>query len=203
MQINRYEKGKIYKIVDNGYNECYFGSTIQPLYKRLEHHRSIYKSNGCASALILNKYGVETCKIELVENYPCDNREELRAREGYYIQNHDCVNKYIPGGVKADWDKRYYERTKKTRKENMKIYYDEHHDEIKTKGKEYRETHKEEIKERDKKYKETHKEMLNAKKVEPILCECGCYSVRSSIARHRTSKKHLQLMTQKQNEVLN
>ena len=34
-QPSMYQNGKIYKIVDNGYNLCYYGSTVQPLSKRL------------------------------------------------------------------------------------------------------------------------------------------------------------------------
>ena len=38
-QPSMYQNGKIYKIVDNGYNLCYYGSTVQPLSKRLASHK--------------------------------------------------------------------------------------------------------------------------------------------------------------------
>jgi hypothetical protein len=41
--MNRYENGKIYKIVDVGYNKCYIGSTCESLSKRMERHRKQYK----------------------------------------------------------------------------------------------------------------------------------------------------------------
>ena len=36
--MNRYEHGKIYKIVDNGYNKCYVGSTCESLSQRMARH---------------------------------------------------------------------------------------------------------------------------------------------------------------------
>ena len=35
-------------------------------------------------------------KIMLLENYPCKNRKQLHAREVYYIDKMNCVNKNIP-----------------------------------------------------------------------------------------------------------
>ena len=40
---NVYKNGKIYKIVDVGYNEQYFGSTTVELSKRMTRHRSKYR----------------------------------------------------------------------------------------------------------------------------------------------------------------
>lgn len=37
-----YSKGQIYKIVDNGFNKCYIGSTVETLSKRMTHHRYHY-----------------------------------------------------------------------------------------------------------------------------------------------------------------
>ena len=42
--MNRYEKGKIYKITDIGYNKFYVGSTCENLSKRIERHRTKYKN---------------------------------------------------------------------------------------------------------------------------------------------------------------
>ena len=35
-------------------------------------------------------------KIMLLENYPCKNRKQLHAREVYYIDKLNCINKNIP-----------------------------------------------------------------------------------------------------------
>ena len=118
---NKYKNGKNYQIVDIGYNRCYIGSTIQPLSKRYEHHRHTYKAkSSCRSSQLFKEFGIDNCKIELLENYPCNSKEELNAREGYYIRITDCVNKYVMGRTKAEGDKIYYENNKEQLKERMK-----------------------------------------------------------------------------------
>ena len=93
MSENKYQKAKIYKITDVAYNDCYYGSTIEPLTKRMIHHRHKYfnqhtSQETCVRSVnsIFNKYGFENCKIELVENFPCTSKEELVKREGHYIK---------------------------------------------------------------------------------------------------------------------
>ena len=199
---NKYQKSKIYKITDLGHNEMYIGSTVQPLSKRFSHHKDTYLTHPCSSAYMFETYGKDNCKVILIEEYPCENREQLRAREGYYIETLNCVNKFIPGGNKSDWDKRYYNKNKETISEKSKAHYQEHKTEIKEKCKQYRENNRERKREVDKAYRINKWEELNAKKLEPILCECGCYSVRSSIARHMKSKKHLKLMESKTASIL-
>ena len=43
--MNRYEKGKIYKITYIGYNKFYVGSTCENLSKRIERHRTKYNNS--------------------------------------------------------------------------------------------------------------------------------------------------------------
>ena len=99
---NKYKTGQIYKIVDVGYNKCYIGSTIEYLSKRMTKHRADYKRyknemmNYVCSFQLFDEFGTENRKIELVENYPCNSKEELRAREGFHIKNTICVNKVVP-----------------------------------------------------------------------------------------------------------
>jgi len=31
--------------------------------------------------------------MDLVEDFPCNSRKELEARESYYINNFECINK--------------------------------------------------------------------------------------------------------------
>ena len=48
-----YSKAKIYKIVCNISGETYYGSTTQPLWKRMGHHR--HKSNNANSKQIIQR----------------------------------------------------------------------------------------------------------------------------------------------------
>jgi predicted GIY-YIG superfamily endonuclease len=71
-----YQKGKIYKLWSPQGNEIYIGSTINPLAKRLGHHKSHY--NNCNSKYLFENYDV--VKIELIEEYPCNNKMEIDVK---------------------------------------------------------------------------------------------------------------------------
>ena len=170
--INRYHGGKIYKIVDNAYTECYFGSTIQPLYKRwMEHKRGFVSGKKLYSTSILfNKYGIENCKIELVEAYKCENKEELNKKEGEYIKKNVCVNKNRAGEQMTQKEcyekykgkkKEYQEANKEHIKQYHKEYREENKDKIKQKEKEYYEANKEQKKQKAKEYREANKKKNN------------------------------------------
>jgi hypothetical protein len=129
-----YKNGKIYKIVSDLTDDIYIGSTVQPLYKRLSHHKTTFKSgkNNCKSIEII-KLG-ET-RIELIEDFPCERKEQLNARKGYHIKlNKDnCVNKNIAG-------------------RNMKQYREDNRAKILESKKKYREDNNAKITEYKKKY---------------------------------------------------
>ena len=87
--MNKYENGKIYKIVSKQTPYIYIGSTHQPITNRLSGHKSQYKlwKNGkCAYLTSFKIVQYDDVEIILIENYPCNNKEELEIREKYYIQ---------------------------------------------------------------------------------------------------------------------
>ena len=149
-----YKNGKIYKIVSDLTDKIYIGSTVQPLYKRYHEHNSHSKKGivNCTSAELI-KLG-ET-RIELIEDYPCERKEQLNAREGYYIKlNKDiCVNVRLSGRTQ----KEYYEDNKEKVLEKMKQYREANKEKIAEKDKQYREANKEKVAERMKKYYEAKK----------------------------------------------
>jgi hypothetical protein len=158
--VNKYLNGKIYKIVDLGYNDCYYGSTIQPLYSRMARHRKTYKyyksgkSNYMSSYDMFDNYGLENCKIELVELYPCGSRNELEAREGYYIKNNECLNKIVAGRTM----KEYYEDNKQRLLNKSKKYKETNKDHLSKKHKEWYETNKDHVLKQQKEYNENNKD---------------------------------------------
>ena len=105
------DKGKIYKIVDNTNDAIYIGSTCNSLKNRLSSHKGDYKRflkgifNNVKSFDIIknNDY-----KIELLENCEVKTKSELLARERFFIENNDCINKNIPGRTHKEADKAYY-----------------------------------------------------------------------------------------------
>jgi hypothetical protein len=98
-----FQNGKIYKIVDVGRTKMYIGSTTKDyVSKRMVEHRNKYKnykSGGKAGYVsvydLFDEFGIDNCSIELIENYPCQSRDELRRKEGEIIQASDCVNKRV------------------------------------------------------------------------------------------------------------
>lgn len=122
--VNKYNNGKIYKIITNcDANLVYYGSTCSALSQRLAEHRRNY------SHYMNDKYHYVTSfelikqvhyDIILVETVVSSTKEELHARERYYIENNECVNKYIPGRTK----KEHYEANK----DDIAMYKKDYHE---------------------------------------------------------------------------
>tara|TARA_R110000772_G_scaffold60274_1_gene135982 strand:- start:110 stop:760 length:651 start_codon:yes stop_codon:yes gene_type:complete len=145
-----YSLGKIYmvypKVDDVDEGDVYYGSTTVTLARRMARHRS---SNNCSSKILFDKYGVENCFIELVEEYPCDTKEQLNKKEGEYIRNHKCINKYIAGRTPKEWLDDNINKMKEYHKE----YYTENIDKLKEYKKQYRTENVDKLKETQKKYR--------------------------------------------------
>ena len=92
---NRYKNGKIYSIRSHQTEQIYIGSTCVPLCKRIYLHKAGYKhylkhNKNYISSFEIIKY--DDCYIELIEEYPCDNKMELTRKEGEHIRANNCVN---------------------------------------------------------------------------------------------------------------
>jgi hypothetical protein len=108
MPIN-YQLGKIYKI-ESSSGLIYIGSTCEPtLARRLSNHKrgfNIWKGgnkNKYITSYRLFEEDEEKINIYLIENYPCNTKDELHKREGEIIKSINCVNKYIPGRSEKQW----------------------------------------------------------------------------------------------------
>jgi hypothetical protein len=116
MAIN-YKNGKIYKIepVNGEEGEIYIGSTTkQYLSQRMTAHRANYnrwKNGKCYKVMafdLFDKFGLDNCKIILLESCPCESKDQLHARESHHIRTLNCINKMVPGRT----DKEYYHDNK-------------------------------------------------------------------------------------------
>tara|TARA_Y100000310_G_scaffold225583_1_gene227587 strand:+ start:225 stop:788 length:564 start_codon:yes stop_codon:yes gene_type:complete len=93
-KMTKYNLSKVYKIVSSEGDQIYIGSTCQKLSSRMSRHRTDFRANrGTASGKLFEMYGIETCKIILIEAYKCDNSDELRKREQFHIDTITCINK--------------------------------------------------------------------------------------------------------------
>jgi hypothetical protein len=116
-----YSNGKIYKIVCNITNECYIGSTCEPiLARRLAGHVKSYKCWLNGKYHYVTSYKIianGNYDIVLIELFPCDTKDQLHARESHYTQTIQCVNKIKNQGLcnalgKIEYIKQYIKQYK-------------------------------------------------------------------------------------------
>lgn len=169
-----YKNAKIYVIRCTDSNDEYIGSTVQSLSVRMAGHRRTHNAtpNACTSSILI---GRGTAFIELVEDFPCENVEQLRKREGEIIRSRNCVNRYVAGRT----GKEYREENKEHRNEQKKEHYQENRDALLEKQKEYHQANKEDrnayarawraknkeatVEKRKERYQTQDKEKANAK----------------------------------------
>jgi len=114
-----YSKAKIYRVYCG--EDEYIGSTTRPLSERMNEHRCAFKkqTKSYMTNKIFEKHGVENCKIELIEDYPCERKEQLNRREGEIQRGRTCVNYQTAGQTQ----KEYYASTREKWLEYHKEYY--------------------------------------------------------------------------------
>ncbi len=89
---------QIYQII-NSKGERYIGSTSRVyLCQRMAEHKYAYaqvnkgnkRNNGCSSSKVLYD---DSARIELIQKFPCANKQELYEREQFYLDiMKDIVN---------------------------------------------------------------------------------------------------------------
>jgi hypothetical protein len=172
--------------------KVYVGSTTkQYLSQRMNAHRSAYKKwkSGKQNTSIYKSYdlfdlyGVENCTIILLETVCCNSKEELYAREAFYIKNLNTINTVVPLRTEAE----YYIANKEKIIKRGKEYRELNKDKVNLSYKAYHETHKTE---RNQKCKEYYAKNCN-KGTENYLCGCGSDIKVREKGPHEKTKKHL------------
>ena len=210
-----YTKSKIYKITCNITGLTYYGSTVNPISKRISQHRTKFKAGNlkCSSRQVLVGGDYD---YSLVEEFSCENKDQLHKRERFYIENNDCVNAEIPGRTQKEYieqnkdkisanSKKYHEQNKDKisaqRKEHYeqnkdkilahnKEYFEQNKDKISEYQKEYFEQNKDKILEYRKEYREQNKDNISTQRNTKVTCECGSVVAHGNLSRHKKSKKH-------------
>jgi hypothetical protein len=197
MTDNKYHKSKIYTIRSYQTDKYYIGSTCDALHKRLYGHRRDYKNYlndkyNFVTSFDIIKY--EDNYIELLEEYKCENRNELTKREGELIRKYkdEIINCKIEGRTQ----KEYYEDNKDKIKEYYKKYGKEYRNDNKDKLKEYQKEHhelnKNIISERHKKYYKDNKDKFIERTTKLYDCECGKTQLQwGHKSHHNKTKFHL------------
>lgn len=142
-----YKNGKIYKLVCNKTGLTYIGSTTKTLKERLCIHVSFCKavSNGKIKSNLSSSQVIQggDYQIELIEDFPCENRKQLTAREGFHVRNNDCVNIHL----KIHPDNLYNHI-----RERQKARYEEDPEKYRQQVREWRMKNPEKVKESHKKW---------------------------------------------------
>lgn len=194
-----FKLSKIYKITNNQNDDVYIGSTIQKLSTRFNCHVQASKINSTRrnSKILqtMRTVGPENCKIEKIEDFPCDTKEELLEREQYYVDLLKPSLNMFRCVKDEDYEKK---RDPVKRKLQRKKTYEKYKERILKNRKEYAEKNKDKIQLSKRLYREKNKEAIQAHK--SIKCDCVCGSSYSLChkARHERSAKHLNFIaTQK------
>ena len=176
-----YQNGKIYAIRSHQTDKIYIGSTSQALSTRFGTHRRFFSSWKNGSRHYTTSYEIlenDDCYIELLENYPCNDKNELRRREGELIRAMNCINKNIAG---------------RTQKE----YYNDNREEIIACQIEYYNDNKQKRKDYQKQYYNNNKEKIKNLSKEKHACECGGKYTTCNKTQHLNTKKHVEFMRNK------
>ena len=166
-----YSKAVIYGIYckDKNVLEIYIGSTHDEI-ERERHHKGYCnnenndKYNYKVYQFIRANGGYGNWNFEVLEQFPCENEEQLRIREQYY---YDLLNPALNTNrpyVSEDKIKEYHKITKAKHYQN----------------------NREEILKRHTKYKKDNREKINKK----FICDCGIEYTLDHRARHCDSKRH-------------
>ena len=166
----------------------YYGSTTQSLNQRFQVHKGDFKlwkqgKKRCYSSFMLLEQGFDKVAIILVEDYPCNSKQELELREAHYIKNIPCINMKIPSGIVAESLQDY-----------KKQYYQSNRDKLLEQNKQYKQANRDKLREYDKQYQQANRDKILEYQREPIVCECGAVVSRNSLARHRRTIKHKRLL---------
>ena len=208
--MSDYSKGKIYKIVNSETDDVYVGSTTQPLSKRFYDHKNMLNNNKSINRKLyttIKQIGIEKWFIELIENFPCNSKEELNAREGFWIRQMSTLNSQIAGRTKPQ----YYEDNKEQLLNKQKTYRESHLEQERERvrqyqqddnnkermarvRKEYYRNNIEKFKNYHKEYYQQNKNKVQERRAQRVMCECGAEVCAGALNAHRKSPNHINAM---------
>ena len=157
-----YKNGKIYCIRNHINDKIYVGSTCQSLSKRMAYHRQDCMKSNRYNTLIykmMSDLGRDNFYIELIEEYPCENSNQLTRREGELMRDLKAsLNQVIAGRTPEEYKKDNYEKIKKTKAISDKKYAEKNKERIKEYQNNYYLKNRQKILENVKNYTEEQKE---------------------------------------------
>lgn len=198
--MSDYSQGKIYLIYLPELEEYgYIGSTIKELPRRLWEHRYQKTSNQpyqFASCVFFQE-GNEVC-IKLLEAFPCQTKQELLAREKYWLDKYpEAVNKNPPILTEEQRIARHkelhliaYNKNKEHNLAKHREWLEKNKDYHSQQRAQHRLENPEETKAKDKEANaKRDKEKRNAWKNQKVICsECQLVLSRNNFPTHKKNK---------------
>jgi len=222
-----YSKTVIYKIVCNdlAITDLYIGSTTDFTKRKNQHKSTCNNLNGKRYNLkiyqtIRNNGNWENWTMVQIEEYPCANGNEARARERYWFEQlnatlntvypqRDLPEYYVSNKNKIlEYQKEYRTTNKEKISENAKKYYNEIKDtkrqeyikNTQNQRKQYLDINKDNIVIKKKEWYEKNKDKILEDKRSKYTCECGSICRHDVKAKHFRTKKHINYLNlQKKN----
>jgi group I intron endonuclease len=204
-----FSKGKIYKITNDYNDDVYVGSTCNTLVKRFIQHKSSSKNMDKQNTPLYKLFieiGFERFRIQLICNYACEDKYQLRQKEGEFIRQIGTLNKIIEGRTKKEWleDNKHKLKEQSTlyraeNKERIKQYREENQEKTKEYNKTYRKEHFEENKEKENERKRNDYHNRKDEIRIRMTCECGIDVCKRDLPKHLKTQKHFKLIEQKSN----
>jgi hypothetical protein len=171
--MEKYQRGKIYKILNNINEDVYVGSTCEKLSLRMAHHRYVCKYNKHPNMMLMktmNELGLDNFYIELIEDYPCSNKEQLQAKEGEWIRKISTLNRRVAGRKQSQ----YYQDNK----EKVKTYVEQNIDKVREYKRKWYLNNPEKVQE------------YRLQCLRYITCDCGSKIKLCCKSMHSRTKKH-------------
>ena len=176
-----YQNGKIYIIRNTENDLVYIGSTTKAVANRLAEHKYATKDpkkQNTRLYVAMNAIGADAFYIELLEDHPCERKEQLNRKEGELIRAYDSIrngyNKELAGRTIKEYCidhrdelneyKREYQTLNRDKiSKRHQEYRSQHLEEIHKKSKEYYYKNREKILKRQKDHNSEHRDELNKK----------------------------------------
>ena len=177
---------KIYQIKNNKSDEIYIGSTCKKNLKmRLNEHKADYikwKLGNKNYISVFKIFDDNDYEMILLEEGICENKNQKLQKKKNFINTINCINivknPILTNEERIEYQSKYLENTKEYRQNYHKNYYEENKDKLKENSN-----------------NNYHKN--KGKLLEKVICECGCEVIKMGMRRHLKTKKHIDLMNQK------
>ena len=207
---NRYEHGKIYKLIDNTTGMFYIGSTaLSRLDHRLRKHierskHDKYKNTKLYKQFTFDKLKSGEIKIIQLAEINVKNKRELEKLENEYIEkeinNVLCLNTHKSFLSYEDKVIRNFKYQEKYREENKDILREKHKEYRKQNHEHYLQYDRERLKNEERRQYNIEKSRKFRNKL--YVCVCGSTFKMDAKSKHFKTKKHQQYMQQQESEAV-